>query len=161
MSLRIVPASAAAQTFTATSTSTSAPSVPGLHDTLRTGLGPSPLSSASNALAADPATTLTSAHPLEARLKNWEATQEALRMETLRRAYGAAEPIRRQMELGITRRGAWRPVALGGGQVGHHEQILRGKDASISWEDVYPGDEGMGSAGGVGMHDEMERKLKM
>ncbi|KAF3343144.1 hypothetical protein VdG2_08660 [Verticillium dahliae VDG2] len=90
MSLRIVPASAASQTFTATSTSTSAPSVPGLHDTLRTGLGPSPLSSASNALAADPATTLT-----------------------------------------------------------------------ISWEDVYPGDEGMGSAGGVGMHDEMERKLKM
>ncbi|KAM0277051.1 hypothetical protein ACHAQH_006121 [Verticillium albo-atrum] len=157
MSLRIVPASTASQTFTATSAS--APSIPGLHDTLRTGLGPSPLSSST--ATADP-TTLTSAHPLESRLKNWEATQEALRMETLRRAYGVAEPIRRQMELGITRRGEWRPAALGGGQMGHHEEILRGKDASCSWEDVYPGDEGMGGgASGMGMHEEMERKLKM
>ncbi|KAM0326789.1 hypothetical protein ACHAQA_006663 [Verticillium albo-atrum] len=158
MSLRIVPASAASQTFTATATA--APSVPGLHDTLRTGLGPSPLSSTSNATA-DP-TTLTSAHPLEARLKNWEATQEALRMETLRRAYGASEPIRRQMELGITRRGTWRPAALGGNAMGHHEEILRGKDASVSWEDVYPGEEGTGgNANVLGVHEEMERKLKM
>lgn len=177
--MRIVPANANPQTFTAGS---AAPSVPGLHDTLRAGLGPSPLSSsatplnhastaASTAAAANgnapPAAELTSAHPLEARLKNWEATQEALRMETLRRTYGIAEPIRRQMELKITRNGSWRPSALGGGPhaMSHHEEILRGRDESITWEDVFTGDDaGSGGAGNAvltGMHEEMERKLRM
>ncbi|KAL2761095.1 hypothetical protein ACRALDRAFT_1066532 [Sodiomyces alcalophilus JCM 7366] len=173
MAMRIVPASGNSQTFTA---GHAAPSVPGLHDTLRAGLGPSPLSSSASpsltpnnaaASASTPSAALTSAHPLEARLKNWEASQEALRMETLRRTYGAAEPIRRQMELKITRNGSWRPSALGGGPhaMSHHEEILRGRDESITWEDVFTGDEaGTGGAGNavlVGMHEEMERKLRM
>ncbi|ROT41883.1 UMP1-domain-containing protein [Sodiomyces alkalinus F11] len=174
--MRIVPGSANPATFTA---GNAAPSVPGLHDTLRTGLGPSPLSSSlhhssssstnntNSASATTPSAELTSAHPLEARLKNWEATQEALRMETLRRTYGAAEPIRRQMELKITRNGVWRPAALGGGShaMSHHEEILRGRDDSITWEDVFTGDEagcaGAGNAALTGMHEEMERKLRM
>ncbi|KAF6809195.1 Proteasome maturation factor UMP1 [Colletotrichum musicola] len=147
MSLRIVPAANHSTTFAA---GANAPSAPGVHDTLRAGVGQTALDAKNNVPA--------SAHPLEARLKNWEATQEGLRMETLRRTFGLAEPIRRQMELKVTRDGEWRPLALGGQQPSLHEEILRGKDASVTWEDVYTGDE---SVGIVGMHDEMERKLKI
>jgi proteasome maturation protein len=38
-------------------------------------------------------------HPLQDRLSKWEETQMALKMEGLRRLYGAAEPIRREMEV--------------------------------------------------------------
>lgn len=82
-------------------------------------------------------------------------------METLRRAFGTAEPVRRAMELKIARDGEWRPAALGpspGGLAGVHEEILRGREATITWEDVFTGEEARGV---VGVHDEMERKLKM
>ncbi|KAL0944573.1 Proteasome maturation factor UMP1 [Colletotrichum truncatum] len=147
MSMRIVPAANQPTTFAA---GAAAPSAPGVHDTLRAGVGQTVLDAKNNVPA--------SAHPLEARLKNWEATQENMRMETLRRTFGVSEPIRRQMELKITQNGEWRPAALGGHQASVHEEILRGKDTSISWEDVFTGEE---SVGIVGMHDEMERKLKI
>lgn len=79
-------------------------------------------------------------------------------MEMLRRTYGMAEPIRQGMELKIVRDGEWRPAALGGGLPSVHDDILTGRDDMISWEDVYTGDE---TAPVAGMHDEMERKLKM
>ncbi|KAL2137200.1 hypothetical protein VTI74DRAFT_6411 [Chaetomium olivicolor] len=153
MSLRITPPDNHLTTFThIASHSTAAPSAPGLHDTLRAGVGPSPYT------AHQP----TSAHPLESRLKNWEATREALRMETLRRTFGMAEPIRRGMELKITREGEWRPMALGGGNFGGmgsvHEEILRGRDETVTWEDVFTGEE---SRAVVSVQEEMERKLKM
>ncbi|KKY35419.1 putative proteasome maturation factor [Diaporthe ampelina] len=154
MSMRIVPADAHSSTFSHIRPSEhGAPSAPGLHDTLRAGVGPDPFTSARDSTA--PAST----HPLESRLKRWESTQEALRMEMLRKTYGVAEPIRRGMELKITQQGEWRPMALGGGgSAGVHEDILRGRDASISWEDVYTGEE---QRSAVGVHEEMERKLKM
>ncbi|TQS31433.1 hypothetical protein Golomagni_08283, partial [Golovinomyces magnicellulatus] len=127
----------------------SAPSAPGVHDTLRHGVGPAVQNTDSPA----------SAHPLEARLKSWEATQEALRMESLKRTFGMAEPIRRGMELKIVRDGEWRPMALGGsGLRSVHEDILQGKDDMMTWEDVYTGEE---SRSTVAFHDEMERKVKM
>ncbi|KFA55521.1 hypothetical protein S40293_02043 [Stachybotrys chartarum IBT 40293] len=152
MSLRIVPANANPQTFSHTAVrSSSAPSAPGLHDTLRHGVGPSAYDEA----ASQPA----SSHPLEARLKNWEATQEALRMESLKRTFGMAEPIRRGMELKIVRGGEWRPMALGGGGLPSvHEDILRGRDDTLTWEDVFTGDE---TRNVPGFHDEMEKKLKI
>jgi proteasome maturation protein len=146
-SLRIVPESSHTSSYSHLA-SASAPSAPGLHDTLRSGVGPSTLDSSAP----------QSAHPLEARLKNWEATREKLRMEMLRRTYGMAEPIRRGMELKIVRDGQWRPAALGGSKPSLHEEILRGTDEAITWEDVYTGEE---SAPIVGMQEEMERKLKM
>ncbi|KAK1751994.1 proteasome maturation factor UMP1-domain-containing protein [Echria macrotheca] len=154
MSLRIVPADAHTSTFTHISDRTkSAPSAPGLHDTLRAGVGPSPYDQSRDSVKA------TSAHPLEARLRSWEATREQLRMETLRRAYGMAEPIRRGMELKLTREGEWRPMALPGSATASvHEDILAGRDDMITWEDVYTGEEGRAV---VSVHDEMERKLKM
>ena len=149
-SMRIVPGDAAPSSFTHTSHTSSAPSAPGTHDTLRHGVGPS----AYDQRDAKP----VSAHPLEARLKNWEATQDAMRMESLRRTYGIAEPVRRGMELKIVRDGEWRPLVLGGGLPSVHEDILRGREDTITWEDVFTGDE---TRGVVGIHDEMEKKLKM
>lgn len=151
--MRIAPASTPSTTFSHTTPSASAPSAPGLHDTLRAGVGPKPAETPAGAPAAP-----DSAHPLEARLKNWDATQDAMRMETLRRMYGMSEPIRREMELKIVRDGTWRPAALGGNAPSLHEDILRGRDETVAWEDVFTGDE---SRGIPGVHDEMERKLKM
>lgn len=81
-------------------------------------------------------------------------------METLRRAYGIAEPIRRGMELKIARDGEWRPAALGGGPgaAGVHEQILRGQDDTITWEDVFTNE---ATRSFVNVHDEIERKVRM
>lgn len=63
-------------------------------------------------------------------------------MESLRRAYGIAEPVRRGMELKIVRDGTFRPAALGGVKGGNvHEDILvlGGRDTEIGWEDVFHG----------------------
>ncbi|EGO59962.1 hypothetical protein NEUTE1DRAFT_61842 [Neurospora tetrasperma FGSC 2508] len=168
MSLRIVPADSHSSTFTHLR-SIAAPSAPGLHDTLRSGLAPHPLdsvksSSSSSSSAGTASVVPISSHPLESRLKQWEATRETLRMETLRRTFGMAEPIRRQMELKIVRDGEWKPLALGGGVgmmggMGNvHEEILMGRDGDITWEDVYTGEE---SRAEVSVHEEMERKLRI
>ncbi|KAK3338545.1 proteasome maturation factor UMP1-domain-containing protein [Neurospora tetraspora] len=164
MSLRIVPADSHTTTFTHLR-SIAAPSAPGLHDTLRSGLAPNPLDSVSSSSGASTASAVPiSSHPLESRLKQWEATREALRMETLRRTFGMAEPIRRQMELKIVRDGEWKPLALGGsvgtlGGMGNvHEEILMGRDGDITWEDVFTGEEGRAE---VSVQEEMERKLRI
>ena len=160
--MRLVPEAAQSSTFTHLR-SAGAPSAPGLHDTLRHGVGPSshaPTTTANNTSTSE---APASAHPLEARLKAWEATQESLRMESLRRAFGIAEPVRRGMELKIVSQGEWRPQALragggGAGLPGVHEEILRGREAVIEWEDVYTGEE---QRVVVPVVDEMERKLKI
>lgn len=81
-----------------------------------------------------------------------------MKMEGLRRTFGISEPIRRGMELKITREGEWRPVVLGGSQRGVHEDILMGKDTSIEWEDVFMGEE---SRTLPNFHEEVERKVRM
>jgi proteasome maturation protein len=150
MSLRIVPESNAPNTYSHVSQSTSAPSAPGLYDVLRNGIGPA-AASASNGT-----TPIDSTHPLEVRLKNWDETQRALRQQMLRRNLGKAEPIRRDLELKTVRDGEWRPVALYGAQPSVHEDILMGKDDTITWEDVFTGDD-MRQIPGI--HDEMEKRL--
>ena len=59
-------------------------------------------------------------------------------METLRRTFGIAEPVRRGMEMKIAKEGEWRPSVLGG-SAGVHGEILMGRDTEIAWEDVYRG----------------------
>ncbi|RDA96112.1 hypothetical protein CP533_1734 [Ophiocordyceps camponoti-saundersi (nom. inval.)] len=153
MSMRIAPPSSHATTFN--QTTTSAPSAPGIHDTLREGLGP--------AAAVEDADDRTkqqpvSSHPLEARLRNWEATQHELRMASLRRTFGVAEPVRRGMELKMVRKGDWRPAELRSGLPSVHEDILRGTDGSLTWEDIFTGDE---TAAVVSFHQEMDKKLRI
>ncbi|KAI4125825.1 MAG: hypothetical protein LQ338_004066 [Usnochroma carphineum] len=150
MSLRIAPPSSHPTTTTNTTSSLSskgAPSAPGIHDTLRSSL-PSTTTTT---------TQPTSTHPLESRLSAWRSTQDALKMTTLRRTFGLAEPIRRGMELKIAREGEWRPMALGG-SAGVSGDILSGRDGEVAWEDVFRGDETRES---VDVHAEMERKLRM
>ncbi|KAI9815377.1 MAG: hypothetical protein M1832_005516 [Thelocarpon impressellum] len=144
MSLRITPASAH-PTQHASSTAT-APSAPGLPDALR----------ASTATASN--TTPSSSHPLETRLQKWAATQEALKLQSLRRTFGIAEPVRRGMELRICDAGEWRPAVLSGGSSGVHGDILRGREAEMGWEDVWRGDETRPT---TDFHTEMEGRLRM
>lgn len=48
---------------------------------------------------------------------------------------------------------------LGGGlEKGVHEDILRGMDCSIQWEDVFKGDE---TRSIPGFHEEVEKKVRM
>lgn len=92
--------------------------------------------------SANQTATPSSTHPLEARLLAWRQTQDALKMETLRRAYGIAEPVRRGMELKIVRDGTFRPAVLGGNKGGNvHEDILvlGGRDTEVGWEDIFQG----------------------
>ncbi|KAI9928395.1 hypothetical protein ASPWEDRAFT_439546 [Aspergillus wentii DTO 134E9] len=135
-----------------------APSAPGLPDTLRNNITlPAPTGPpSSNANAAT-----TSAHPLEARLHAWRSTQDAMKMESLRRVYGIAEPVRRGMELKLVRDGSFRPALLGGSPGGNvHEDILTlgGRDTELGWEDVFQGDEFREPPA---FHDEMEKRLRM
>ncbi|PFH58389.1 hypothetical protein XA68_13730 [Ophiocordyceps unilateralis] len=144
MSMRIVPISSNVTSFS--QTTTSAPSAPGIHDTLRAGLGP------------ESSKQPLSTHPLESRLRNWEATQHELRMTSLRRTFGIAEPVRRGMELKMVRQGDWRPAELRSSLPSVHEDILRGTDDSLTWEDVFTGEE---RAAIVGFHQEMDKKLSL
>jgi proteasome maturation protein len=61
-------------------------------------------------------TDVNAHHPLEARLKNWDETQMNLKMEGLRRLYGAAEPIRRGMEVRMCAVCFWFKMWGGGGR---------------------------------------------
>ncbi|KAL4875975.1 proteasome maturation factor UMP1-domain-containing protein [Aspergillus karnatakaensis] len=165
MSLRIAPPAAHPTQATNTSThhlpntqtSKGAPSAPGLPDTLRSNIT---LQAPRGSPSTQPPTT-TSTHPLEARLLAWRQTQDALKMETLRRAYGIAEPVRRGMELKIVRDGTFRPAVLGGNKGGNvHEDILvlGGRDAEVNWEDIFLGDDFREPPA---FHDEMEKRLRM
>jgi proteasome maturation protein len=153
--MTIAPAAGHSNTYTHLQVkSLGAPSAPGIHDTLRSGVGPS----AAQPTAAQTSAFPDSAHPLETRLKKWEETQDQLKMEGLRRTFGISEPIRRGMELKVVREGEWRPVVLGGNRKGVHEDILTGKDTSIEWEDVFMGEE---SRTLPNFHDEVEKKVRM
>lgn len=110
-----------------------APSAPGVPDTLRASI--SPAAQQPSGLEA-----ASSTHPLEARLIQWRQTQDAMKMESLRRVYGIAEPVRRGMEMKIVREGQWKPAVLGGTTGGSiHEDILAlgGRETEVAWEDVF------------------------
>ncbi|OAX83102.1 hypothetical protein ACJ72_02545 [Emergomyces africanus] len=160
MSLRIAPpASNATRTSNTASVphlSKGAPSAPGVHDTLRASLTSAPTTPTTQQQQ-----TTTSTHPLEARLLQWRQTHDAMKMESLRRVYGLAEPIRRGMELKIVQEGQWKPAALGGRNESNiHADILAlgGRETEVSWEDVFDGDE---LREPPTFHDEMEHRLKM
>ena len=134
-SLRVAPPSAHPNTTTNLTThctdSTTAPSAPGLADTLRSTLTPA-VPDASNPPP-------SSSHPLEARLLAWKKTQNELKMHGLRRTYGIAEPVRREMELKDVRAGDTIGASfLRGKDTSVGEDILGGRDTEIGgWEGVF------------------------
>lgn len=144
-SLRIAPQNTQPSEVDSTKFGQSAPSAPALQDILRTGEGPLSIASKVNGR-----------HPLEARLANWDETQKQLKMEQYRRLFGAAEPIKREMELKIVESTDFVPSALGGSS-NLHRDILLNKDTSVDWDDIYTGFEQHGSS--MDMHTEMERKV--
>ena len=157
-SLRIVPTTSHP---TQTHSGPGAPSAPGVHDTLRANLSlstPAPKTTTTTAQQQSSTTpSVQSFHPLESRLAQWRQQQESLKMDLLRRQFGIAEPVRRQMELSVVRAGEWRPaMAGGGGNV--HADILAGRDAEIGWEDVFTGEEMRDQ---VDFHVEMEGRFGM
>lgn len=82
--------------------------------------------------AAPAAQAVSGAHPLEHRVCNWDQAQQDAKFDAYRRNFGAAEPIRRTMELKIVDHN---PSPFQSGNL--HADILRNKDAHIDWEDVY------------------------
>ena len=60
-------------------------------------------------------------------------------MESLRRTFGIAEPVRRAMEMKIVAAGEWRPACLGG-SAGVGMDVLKGADmGELGWEDIFTG----------------------
>lgn len=82
------------------------------------------------------AQTANESHPLEARLRGWQDSQQSLQMETLRRVYGAGEPIRRAMEQMIVAESSFSPLCMDPPS-NLHLDILQNRDATITWEDVH------------------------
>ncbi|KAI5798921.1 proteasome maturation factor UMP1 [Geopyxis carbonaria] len=145
MSLRVVPSAAHASKISSAPANSGAPSARSVPDTLRSQEAPHSV-----------AASINNRHPLEARLKAWDETQYNLKMESLRRLYGAAEPIRRGMEIKMC--ADYIPAQLGGAS-NLHKDILEGRDESCEWEDVFKGNDNVYEI--QDFHSELEARCKM
>lgn len=149
-SLRVVPEDNNRSTVSSAQLGTPAEHTPALHDVLKSGEGP-----------VNVASMINNRHPLESRVQNWERNQQESRMEMYRRTFGAAEPIKRSMELAIVDATEFRPLVLGvGASDCIHREILLNRDASVDWEDIYTG----GLESGVvpkDFHSEMEKRMEI
>lgn len=81
------------------------------------------------------ASNINNRHPLESRLENWEETQSQLRLESMRRIYGIAEPVRRGMELFHCAEGARHTGYQMEDGIGM--DILRGTDTKLDVSDIW------------------------
>lgn len=99
-------------------------------------------------------------HPLEQRLKNWDQTQHERNLQQYRQVFGVAEPLKREMELQIVENTDFNPLASCANTSSLHRDILLNKEASVDWEDIYPG---TGFSGGVNLgadvHGAIEKQL--
>lgn len=80
------------------------------------------------------AATINNRHPIESRIATWEQTQAQMHAETRRRMHGIADPVKRDMELELVTTSELRPGLVSSNI---HSDILRNKDTSIDWEDLY------------------------
>lgn len=94
-------------------------------------------------------------HPLQARLEKWEETQLDLKMEGYRRTFGAGEPIRRAMELEVVKMTDMTSNILGG-TTSIHRDILLNKDATVTWEEIYPDQPQIQK---MDFHSELEKRM--
>lgn len=97
---------------------------------------------------------LSDRHPLESRLKNWEETEQARKLDQYRQIFGIAEPMKRVMDLKIVEQTDFNPL----NQSNLHRDILLNKDCGIEWEDVY-GDSGLTSSGNL-LGDDVHAKIE-
>lgn len=146
--MRLVPDNKQASVVSTTLFGEVSTNTPALQDTLRSQQGPLNIAS-----------QLNGRHPLESRIQNWDQTQHDTKLEMYRRVFGAGEPIKRSMELGIVAATDFKPQILGGSD-SMHRDILLNREASVDWEDVYKG----GYEAGYqtkDFHSEMEAKLAL
>ncbi|CAL1697233.1 unnamed protein product [Somion occarium] len=137
-SLRIVPSSAP-KTASVQDTSNSF----GLHDTLR--YGPRSL-----------ATEVQTTSAIKDRLENWEATQDNLKLTTLRNVYGLHAPVRLLMERKAV---SYNPHMPARSTSNIHLDVLMGRDESVDCADfMMPSSE---LRQPLDIHAEMEKKLRM
>ncbi|SCZ97111.1 BZ3500_MvSof-1268-A1-R1_Chr4-2g06997 [Microbotryum saponariae] len=96
----------------------------GVHDTLRHGV---------RSLAAD----VAPAHPLQARLENWDDHREMLQLTLQRQMFGLHMPVRQRMERSLVKQSVV-PRSLGGftRPSNLHLDILLGNDEQIDVADV-------------------------
>ncbi|SCU87191.1 LAME_0D09120g1_1 [Lachancea meyersii CBS 8951] len=135
---------------------TASNAAPALPDTLRSQNG-----------GATPLSTLVNGkHPLEPKLQNWDHTQRQRDLQQYRQVFGLAEPMKREMELAIVQNSDFNPLSLGTASSssnltsGLHQDILRNREASVDWEDVYPGSVVSGGVSlGVDVHGAIEKSL--
>ncbi|AET40932.1 Ump1p Ecym_7079 [Eremothecium cymbalariae DBVPG len=118
--------------------------VPSLPDTLRGQVGARPLN-----------TQLNDRHPLETRVKNWDANEQKRKLEQYRQIFGVAEPMRRVMELEIVQQTDFNPIA---DPSNIHRDILLNKEASIDWEDIYPDSAGL--SGDITLSNDVHTKIE-
>ncbi|QPG75707.1 hypothetical protein FOA43_003066 [Brettanomyces nanus] len=146
MSLRIVPEEKQLTDAKNTQFGPAAPSAPGVVDTLRSGEAPLSISSKVN-----------NRHPLQSRIEKWDQTQRDLQLETYRRTFGVADPIRREMELNIVKETDFRPTLFGFSAITSPSlDILLNKETTIGWEDIYTG---FNDAKPTDFHTEMEKQM--
>ncbi|ODV82752.1 hypothetical protein CANARDRAFT_30603 [[Candida] arabinofermentans NRRL YB-2248] len=144
--LRLIPSDSKPSTVQSNAYGPAAPSAPALHDTLRSGEGPLSVSSKIN-----------NRHPLEARIQNWDQHARDQQLESYRRIFGAADPIKREMELSIVEQDSFKPMILGGGyESSLQKDILLNRETTIDWEDIYTG---FDSKPQLDFHTEMEKKF--
>ncbi|ORX64040.1 proteasome maturation factor UMP1 [Anaeromyces robustus] len=74
-------------------------------------------------------------HPLQARLENWDETQNKLHMSMLRNSYGIHVPIRLQMEKAIVSQINRAPHQLHSEYNNLGLDILNGVDNTLAFED--------------------------
>ncbi|KAK7688290.1 hypothetical protein QCA50_008660 [Cerrena zonata] len=137
-SLRLVPASAP-KTASIQDTSNSL----GLHDTLR--YGP-------RSLASEVKTTST----VKDRLENWEATQDNLKLTTLRNVYGLHAPVRLLME---RRAVSYNPHMPAYPTSNIHLDVLMGRDEALECADFMMPTSELQQP--LSIHADMERKRRM
>ncbi|AAS54698.1 AGR208Wp [Eremothecium gossypii ATCC 10895] len=119
---------------------TAASAAPALPDVLREQRAARPL-----------AAELADRHPLESRLRDWDACAQRTRLEQYRRIFGAAEPVRRTMELALVSDAEFAPL----GAAALHLDVLNNTEASLDWHDVYPDEQQ------PDVHAAIERSLRL
>ncbi|KAG0310845.1 hypothetical protein BGZ97_012273 [Linnemannia gamsii] len=140
ISLRLAPSSKASSASSASVLDTS--NSYGLHDTMRFGMR-------------QIASEVSSKHPLENRLAEWDNTQMELKMNMARNMYGMHAPIKMAMERSLVIQARGPSMLPQRSNLGL--DILAGKDESIDFEDFLNVPEM--STDMVDVHVVMERQL--
>ncbi|KAK7205260.1 hypothetical protein BZA70DRAFT_279439 [Myxozyma melibiosi] len=136
--------------------------IPALRDHMVAGTPPVPMADSLNTPTEGP-------HPLQSHLKNWDQTQYDMKLEHLRRLFGAHEPVRRVMELEackeslpfypevLKRADTMSMSGAPGARLDIAQEILLSRDQVVDWEDIYEGNDTVP----LDFHSDLERRMRL